>query len=243
MLKKEVDNLVPHFQSIIDQLRKIANDDEHISLGLKNKFNEQENNINQLKLEVQHKNIEITNIKERANNIIQNKQIIIQNNQIEINDLKTKLNKLSLENNELNIKIEKLKYENKQQYTVNVPIKQSNVIKTKINDNMINVFNQWASNPTKILPSGFNYVSGELKRSINQTIEKVSSETKWIVDADVKILFPNPNFMDDVTDISEFYLMDVTKLKPKGKNRFKIIEPCEIVEDGIIVFQGKLELL
>ena len=236
MLKKEVDNLIPHFQSIIDHLKKIANEDEHISIGLKNKFNEQEKEIYQLKCEIQNKNNEINNIKERANNIIQNKQL-------EINDLKTKMNKLSLENNELNIKIEKIKSENKQQYTVNIPIKQPNVIKTKINNNIVNIFNQWSSNPTRILPTGFKYISGELKRSISQNIEKVSNETKWIVDADIKVLFPNPNLLDDVTDISELYLMDVTKLKPKGKNRFKIIEPCEIVEDGVIVYQGKLELL
>jgi len=120
------------------------------------------------------------------------------------------------------------------------PQKESNTV---IKSDLKNAFNKWALNSLQSLPQGFSYVSGEIRRLTKQTFDLVTTETIWIVDNDKRILFPNPNFLDDVTDISEFYTMNLMRLKPKGKNRIKIIKPCEIIEDGFIRFQGELELL
>jgi len=111
---------------------------------------------------------------------------------------------------------------------------------------IVSQFNMWASNPNVKLPFAFYYINNEPKRNIAQNFNESSAgaPTKWILNrnGNIKYLFPNPNFMDDVTDISEFYLMDLTRLKPKGLNKIKIVEPCKI-EDDIIRFQGKLDLL
>ena len=130
-----------------------------------------------------------------------------------------------------------------QQQAQDAPVAKPEEPKITFNINSVNIFNQWASNPARALPPGYKYISGEPKRRTNQKIETVSSETKWIVDPGMKLLFPNPNFLSDVTDISELYDMDLNRLKPKGKNRIKVTEPCEIVDGGFIRFTGKLELL
>ena len=115
---------------------------------------------------------------------------------------------------------------------------------------VVSIFNIWASNPSISLPSAFFYVTGEPKRRTTQIFNESPQgiATKWIINRnrsgnDRKYLFPNPNFFDDQTDISGLYLMDTGRLKPKGLNKIKIIEACEIVEDGFIRFQGKLDLL
>jgi hypothetical protein len=105
-------------------------------------------------------------------------------------------------------------------------------------------FNQWAANPSSSLPPQFyclkNYMS---MRSECELIE-ASEPTKWIANKTAPLcLFPNPNFFTPHTDISEFYDMDITKLKPKGQNKIKITEPCEMTEKGYVTYPGKLDVL
>jgi polyhydroxyalkanoate synthesis regulator phasin len=105
-------------------------------------------------------------------------------------------------------------------------------------------FNQWAANPSSSLPHQFyclkNYMS---MRSECELIE-ASEPTKWIANKTAPLcLFPNPNFFTPHTDISEFYDMDITKLKPRGQNRIRVTVPCEMTEKGCVRDTGKLDLL
>ena len=111
--------------------------------------------------------------------------------------------------------------------------------------NLIEKFNSWASSPSSPLPREFSYLEGDIKIRMNQTLRPTGTKSRWICNLNdsVKYLLPNPNFFDQMTDISELYLMDLSMLKEKGKNRLRITVPCEILDSGFINFPGKLELL
>jgi len=173
-------------------------------------------------------------------------QLVSENNDLktDIRYYKSQIDQLNSEKSELKTRIEQLKTVYFEQQKM-IPKQRPEPEKKPISsgNNKIQVFNQWAAEPSGKIPPGFSYVCGELKRRMNQTFELVSVPAKWIVDNENKILFPNPNFLDEVTDISEFYAMDVKLLKPKGRNRIRIVTPCEIVEDGFIRFAGELEII
>jgi len=108
-------------------------------------------------------------------------------------------------------------------------------------------FNRWASsNPgSSSLPSGFKYLSGDLKIRTHQDLQPTSEQTRWICNFNdrEKYLFPNPNFFDQMTDISTLYEMNGAMLREKGSNRIKITRPCEMNDKGYINFPGKLDVL
>jgi uncharacterized protein YoxC len=106
-------------------------------------------------------------------------------------------------------------------------------------------FNVWASNPVSRLPGNFYYLENDMRIRKSQPLTTSTTETKWISnkDAGKKYLFPNPNFFDQMTDISELYTMDLTKLRPRGQNRIIITKPCEMSDSGYINYQGELTLL
>jgi len=224
---------------------------EMILSPLQKKANDYETDIKKLQIEIQNKNNELNSVREKARGVINKyreeiEQLKSDNITLQevITFLKQPQNGLKSAINSDPIHVSNLISENSKPQEIITSLKQpQNGSKIAINSDLINIFNQWALNPLRSLPQGFSYVSGDLRRRTKQTFDLVLMETKWIVDSDKKVLFPNPNFFDDQTDISELYLMDTGRLKPKGKNRIKIIEPCEIVEDGFIRFQGKLELL
>ena len=112
-------------------------------------------------------------------------------------------------------------------------------------NNILEKFNNWASNPSSELPREFSYLEGEIKMRTAQYPRETSAKTQWICNksGEKKYLFPNPNFFDQMTDISDLYLMDVNRLREKGRNKIKVTIPCEMMDSGYINFQGRLELL
>jgi hypothetical protein len=112
--------------------------------------------------------------------------------------------------------------------------------------NPLVVFNAWAANPGGELPSILYYMKGEPRIRVTQQLpESTTGPTKWISNrtGSKKYLLPNPNLFDDRTDISELYKMDMGSLKPKGQNKVKAIDPCEMSDTGFINYPGKLQLL
>lgn len=114
------------------------------------------------------------------------------------------------------------------------------------NDRIITIFNEWAANPISIIPKDFAYLIGDFRIRINQQeLAETQEKTKWIINRGgvKKYLLPNPNFFDPMTNISELYKMNLNMLKAKGKNKIKIITPCEISSSGFIELPGELEIL
>jgi hypothetical protein len=107
------------------------------------------------------------------------------------------------------------------------------------------VFNRWAANPSDKLPAELYYIENAMKiRTEYDELESSPSEEKWIANRTAPFyLFPNPNTFTPQTDISEFYELDMPSLKPKGQNRIKITEPCEMTEKGYVTYPGKLDLI
>jgi hypothetical protein len=111
---------------------------------------------------------------------------------------------------------------------------------------MLDAFNRWAANPVpRTLPSGFAYAEGEFKiRSKNDYKPASSSESKWIVNTrgGKKYLLPNPLSFNQLTNISELYHMDMSRLQP-ANNKIKIVKPCELLDGGYINYPGELTIL
>jgi hypothetical protein len=110
---------------------------------------------------------------------------------------------------------------------------------------VLSKFNAWAANPAMRLPSDFIYLSGDFKMFAKQQLIQTPEESKWISNREgaKKYLLPNPCFFNQMTNISELYEMDQTMLKEKGKNKIKIVVPCEISSSGFVEFPGKLQIL
>jgi cell division protein FtsL len=107
-------------------------------------------------------------------------------------------------------------------------------------------FNLWAKNPSVPLSREiFYYIEGEMNIRAKREIKESAVETKWITNrsGNKKYLFPNPNSFHPMTNISEFYKMDLSKLKGRGQNKIQIITPCEMTNDGFVEFRGEVELL
>ena len=114
------------------------------------------------------------------------------------------------------------------------------------NNTIIEKFNEWAANPISIIPVEFSYLAGDFSIRMNQQdLTETVEETKWIINrgGEKKYLLPNPNLFDPMTNISELYKMDLNLLKVKGRNKIKIITPCEISSSGFIEFAGELKIL
>jgi predicted nuclease with TOPRIM domain len=111
---------------------------------------------------------------------------------------------------------------------------------------IFDAFNRWAANPTpRTLPSGFSYVEGEFRiRSKNDYRPSSSDGSKWIVNTKggKKYLLPNPLSFDLLTNISELYHMDMSRLQASN-NKIKIVKPCELLDEGYINYPGELTIL
>jgi hypothetical protein len=109
----------------------------------------------------------------------------------------------------------------------------------------LSVFNEWAKNPVTPLPSGFYYLQNDIKIRSSQSLAKSALETRWISNSrgTRQYLFPNPNSFNEMTNISELYVIKDGVLKPKGQNRLQITKPCEIKDRDYIDFPGELRLL
>jgi tetratricopeptide (TPR) repeat protein len=113
------------------------------------------------------------------------------------------------------------------------------------NTDPVTAFNSWASNPSFSLPNTFYYIEGDMKIRTARELRESHRETKWITNryGAEKYLFPNPNSFDQMTNILDFYKMDLEKLKPKGQNKIKIIKACSMTNSGSVEFRGELEIL
>jgi uncharacterized protein YoxC len=115
------------------------------------------------------------------------------------------------------------------------------------NDIIIAKFNNWAANPVfGNIPGEFAYLMGDFRIRMNQQeITETAEEAKWIINREgkKKYLLPNPNFFNPMTNISELYKMDLNMLKAQGKNKIRIITPCEISPSGFIELPGELKIL
>ena len=123
--------------------------------------------------------------------------------------------------------------------------KKENTMQKDQIDDIIIKFNNWACNPYTAIPGGFTCLSGDFRIRTQQELTETSKETKWITNriGKNKYLLPNPNYFDQMTNITELYKMNLTMLKVKGKNKIKIISPCEISSSGFIEFAGELQIL
>ncbi|MDR3046663.1 MAG: hypothetical protein LBU51_03490 [Bacteroidales bacterium] len=104
-------------------------------------------------------------------------------------------------------------------------------------------FNNWAADPSKYLPNRFYYLGEEIKVRMEQNFSASDVPTEWISNkrTEQRYLLPNPNFFDELTNIKNFYKMDIGQLKPRGQNKIQIIEPCKISDNGWISNPGELE--
>jgi hypothetical protein len=114
-----------------------------------------------------------------------------------------------------------------------------------VSQDPLSVFNEWAKNPVTPLPSGFYYLQNDIKIRSPQPLVKSALETKWISNSEGirQYLFPNPNSFNEMTNISELYVIKEGALKPKDQNRLQITKPCEMKDRGYIDFPGELRLL
>ncbi|GMO52841.1 MAG: hypothetical protein Pg6C_19030 [Treponemataceae bacterium] len=112
-------------------------------------------------------------------------------------------------------------------------------------DIIISKFNSWASNPFVPLPQAFSFLAGEFRIRTSRQLQSTPEETGWITNREglKKYLLPNPNSFNQMTNILELYEMDQNMLKEKGKNKIKIITPCEMANNGFINMPGKLQIL
>jgi flagellar basal body-associated protein FliL len=109
----------------------------------------------------------------------------------------------------------------------------------------LTVFNSWAANPAVDLPQAFYYLQGDFRIRETHTLKESATPSKWISNryGSAKYLLPNPNSFDTMTNISELYDMDMTRLKTKGQNRIHVVKPCEMADNGYINYPGELQLL
>jgi hypothetical protein len=237
MNESDINQLVTQLNNGINGLHAECLKKEKEISALRNAYTEK---LKALQAEYSSKENEILSLKNSLNNCT------AAYNKLK-SDAAATVQRLQKENNEYKQSIERLEKENSvKRKVVNTSEKDEQQQINTYNDYIINKFNQWAGNPSRRqLPSGFSYLSGEIKIRTNQALKATASETKWIcnINDNQKYLFPNPNFFDQMTDISELYVMDLSMLKEKGRNRIKITKPCEIVGDGFINFPGKLELI
>jgi hypothetical protein len=114
-----------------------------------------------------------------------------------------------------------------------------------VSQDPLSVFNEWAKNPATPLPSGFYYLQNDIKIRSSQPLVKSAQETRWISNSggSKQYLFPNPNSFNEMTNISELYVITAGVLKPNGQNRLQITKPCEVKDMGYIDFPGELRLL
>jgi chaperonin cofactor prefoldin len=150
-------------------------------------------------------------------------------------------------NRELEKKIAELESKNKQSndsYASNFrqPEKAPQNVQT---DSVIAKFNNWAANPAGRIPSEFAFLAGDPRIRTQQQLAETTEETKWITNrtGGKKYLFPNPNSFNQMTNLRGLYDMDQLLLKEKGRNKIKIITPCEISASGWIEFAGELKIL
>ncbi|MDR2477446.1 MAG: hypothetical protein LBD18_06655 [Treponema sp.] len=109
----------------------------------------------------------------------------------------------------------------------------------------LEVFNSWAANPAAPLPEAFYYLHGEFRIRGTHTFKESAAPSRWITNREgsKKYLLPNPNFFDQMTNISELYTMNRAQLKGKGQNRIRVIKPCEMADKGWIDYPGELQHL
>jgi hypothetical protein len=109
----------------------------------------------------------------------------------------------------------------------------------------LEVFNSWAANPALSLPEAFYYLQGDFRIRVTHALKESARPSMWIGNryGSEKYLLPNPNFFEPMTNISELYGMDMTRLKAKGQNRIQVIKPCEMADNGYVNYPGELQIL
>jgi hypothetical protein len=109
----------------------------------------------------------------------------------------------------------------------------------------LEVFNSWGANPADPLPEAFYYLQGEFRIRETHSLKESTVPSRWIINREgsKRYLLPNPNFFDQMTNISELYTMNRAQLRGKGQNRIRIIKPCEMADNGWIDYAGELQLL
>jgi len=204
---------------------------------------ENENNNNKQKIfSLESKNIELFQNIADSNNKIANIRQNYQKLETEYYANSKKIADLESKNEELSKKTGEKETKSKSHTTIETP--PNNELFDQTND-VITSFNNWASRSNSMLPSEFTYVTGDFRiRTNQQELTETQEKTKWIINRrGVKTyLLPNPNFFDQMTNL-DLYEMDLSMLKEKGKNKIKIITPCEISSSGFIEFKGKLQIL
>ena len=160
----------------------------------------------------------------------------------EVDDLNDENSILLRENDELKREKNRLREQLENPIVRNEPQKTQESQKNNNYKIILSAFNAWAAKPGMQLPRDFSYIEGEISIRTKQDIVFTQNRTKWIATRDKNYLFPNPNSLNDRSDISELYHGEIANIKPKD-NRIEVLEPCEMSETGFIEFPGKFKLL
>jgi len=187
-------------------------------------------------------------LSKHANNITQE----INSLKSEIYKIQIKFDNVTIENQKLKNEIDQLKIkisqeENKSNASPIASMENNKKSVASIpSDNIIKIFNDWASELKTNLSSQFFYADGELKLREKQNITRTdNNKSLWIINksGNIKYLFPNPNAIDEIGgNIDTVYTVTGTR-KAKGQNRVNILKACEINDDGWIEYKGELTLL
>jgi len=112
-------------------------------------------------------------------------------------------------------------------------------------EDVVEIFNEWARDPKIALPSLFKYADGKLDLREKQAIDNGNFNSLWIVNktGQKKYVFPNPKIIEQIAgDIDAIYTVNGTR-KAKGQNKIIILDACELRDDGWIEYKGKLDLI
>ena len=160
----------------------------------------------------------------------------------EVDELNDENSRLLRENDELKREKNSLKDQLENSVVRNEPVKTQEIQKNNNYRIILSAFNAWAAKPGMPLPRDFSYIEGNIRIRTKQDIVFTQDSTKWISNKDKNYLFPNPNSLNDRSDISELYQGEIANIKPKD-NRIEVLEPCEMSETGFIQYAGKFRLL
>jgi septal ring factor EnvC (AmiA/AmiB activator) len=118
--------------------------------------------------------------------------------------------------------------------------------KEEVESNPVAAYNQWAQNPRRPLPQYFTYIANvKPEFRVKQDFADTNNETDWIRNTigEKKYLFPNPNLIDNLSGpVDKLYKVTGAR-KSKGTNSVKATNPCQIMDNNFIEYQGELLLL
>lgn len=124
-------------------------------------------------------------------------------------------------------------------------VTQNAAVNNYVDEALVQKFNAWAEYSAAALSGDFMFLAGDIKVRAALNLTESAAPSEWITNRTgaKKYLFPNPQFLDDRSNITAFYENGIGFTKPKGQNKIRIIKPCEIENSNFISYPGKLQIL